>query len=246
MMGKEVTMPMGKGARTWAPAALVVATGVIGVGVLGSQDAGAVGGSPRATITGTAQITGAPTGWQNAGFYVQACRARVSFSDGCKGGETAAPKSSPGSYTLGLNAGSWKVGLYYYTEHGQIINNIPAKITVSSGQKAKMDLAVAYVIPAADGTVHLTGAPKNFNSKAYMGVQGCPAGKTGCSGGTEAYEDILPGHPYSIDLSPGSWNIYAYYRQDGTNQTFTGKPVAVTATAGQTVHMNLSIAYQGL
>jgi len=246
MVGKEVTMPIGRVSRTLVPAGLILLTSIVGAGVSGTQVAGAAGGSPLATITGTAQITGAPSGWQNAGFYVQACPASLPFLDGCKGGRTAAPKSSPGHYALRVTAGTWKVGLYYYTEHGQIINNTPVGITVSAGQEVKMDLAVAYVIAAADGRVRLTGAPKDFNAKAYMGVQGCPAGKTGCSGGTEAYEDILPGQPYSIDLSPGSWTIYAYYRQYGTNQTFTGKRVEITATAGRTVDVNLSIAYQGL
>jgi hypothetical protein len=146
-----------------------------------------------------------------------------------------------------LKPGPWNLGLYYYTNHGQLINNTAVKIVVSSGQRVKHNLAVAYEIPAAEGTVHLTGAPKNFNSTAYMGVQGCPTGAAGCKGGTESYEDIGPGQPYSIDLSPpGSWTLYAYYRQDGTNQTFTGTHVTITAVSDQTVRVDLSITYQGL
>jgi archaellum component FlaF (FlaF/FlaG flagellin family) len=136
--------------------------------------------------------------------------------------------------------------LYYYAEHGQIVTNKPAQITVSSGQKVKENLTVAYMIPAAEGTVRLTGAPKKFNSEAYMGVQGCPAGKAGCKGGTEAYEGIAPDQPYSIDLSPGSWTIYVYYRPNDNSHLFTGQPVTITVTAGQTIHPDLTIAYQGL
>jgi hypothetical protein len=145
-----------------------------------------------------------------------------------------------------LDAGTWNLGLYYYTEYGQLIDNTPATITVSSGQRIIHNLTVAYEIPAAAGTVDLKGAPKDFNSKAYMGVQGCPSGATKCKGGTESYEDIGPGQPYSIDLSPGSWTIYAYYRQYRTNKTFNGKRVTITAVSGQTVQVNLPIAFQGL
>jgi len=233
--------------RRRASAGVASLIGVAGISLVGTPVAAArpESASP-ATVSGTAKIKGAPSGWQNAGFYVQACPSAVPFSDGCRGGRTATPSSAPGPYAVRLAAGSWNLGLYYYTEHGQIINNTSAAIALTSGQQLKHNLAVAYETPAAGGTVHLTGAPKNFNAKAYMGVQGCPAGETGCTGGTEAYEGIGPGQPYSIDLSPGSWTIYAYYRQDGTNQTFTGKRITITATAGQTVHMDLSIAYQGL
>jgi hypothetical protein len=107
---------------------------------------------------------------------------------------------------------------------------------------------VAYVTPAAAGIVRLTGAPSDFNSRAYMGVQGCPASgvfKVGCPGGTEAYEGISPGMPYSIDLTPGSWKIGAYYRVRTTQQPFIGRAVAITSVAGHTVQRTLWIAFQG-
>lgn len=199
-----------------------------------------------ATITGSAKITGAPDGWKNAGFYVQACPARSKCSDGCKKGKAVAPKSASGHYALRLPPGTWKLAPYYYSEHGQIISDVPVRITTTSGQKLKRDLAVAYMIPAAAGTVGVTGAPANFNTEAYMGVQGCPTGRAGCRGGTEAYENISAGQPYSIDLSPGSWTVYAYYWPNDNSHMFTGHPVTITVTAGQTISRDLTVAYQGL
>ncbi len=206
--------------------------------------------SSSATVSGTAKITGTPPGWRNSGFYVQACPAAVPFSDGCFGGATGAPPSSPGPYSVTLTpVGAWKIGVYYYTDHGQLINNTPASLTVKAGQKVTKNLSVAYLTPAAAGIVTLIGAPKDFLSKAYMGVQACPNAatfKVGCVGGTEAYEGISPSQPYSIDLSAGQWKIGAYYRPHTNNAVFIGKPVTITAKPGQTLKQNLAMTYQGL
>lgn len=68
----------------------------------------------------------------------------------------------------------------------------------------------------------------------------------GCAGGTEAYEDIGPGEPYSIDLTSGSWKLGAYYRPLTNATVFVGSAVAITARARHTLKVNLSIRYQGL
>jgi hypothetical protein len=107
---------------------------------------------------------------------------------------------------------------------------------------------MSYVVPAVSGTVHLTGAPSNFASLAYMGVQACPASRTfrvGCRGGAEAYEDVNPGSSYLIDLSTGSWRIAAYYRDDNNSMSFGGVPVRCEATHGSTRHVDVTIAFQG-
>ncbi len=145
--------------------------------------------------------------------------------------------------------GAWKIGAYYYTDHGQLINNTPALLTVAAGEKATKNLSVAYLTPAAAGTVTLIGAPKDFLSKAYMGVQACPSTsmfKVGCVGGTEAYEGISPGQPYSIDLTRGHWKLGAYYWPKTNTRPFIGTPVTITAKPGQTLKQNLVMTYQGL
>ena len=203
-----------------------------------------------ATVSGIAKVTGTPSGWYDSGFYVQACPASVTFSDGCVGGAIGSPPASPGRYSVTLKpVGAWKIGAYYYADHGQLINNTPVALTVKAGEAITKTLTVAYVTPAAEGTVTLTGAPKDFLSKAYMGVQACPgsaAFKVGCVGGTEAYEGISPGEPYSIDLTRGEWKLGAYYLPRTNTRPFTGKPVTITAKVGHTLKQNLSMAYQGL
>ena len=108
---------------------------------------------------------------------------------------------------------------------------------------------VKYQIPAVAGIVKLTNAPKNFNSLAYLGVQACPNGfafSVGCPGGTEAYETIGAGLPYSIVLAQGKWTLGAYYHPFGSAASFLGTPVTVTARSPHTVTANLTIAYQGV
>jgi hypothetical protein len=104
------------------------------------------------------------------------------------------------------------------------------------------------VVPAVDGTVRLTGAPGNFGSLAYMGVQACPARipfGVGCKGGNEAYEDVGPGSRYLIDLHRGTWKVAAYYWADNNSKNFTGKPRSFTASSNSTRLVNVTMPYQG-
>lgn len=201
-------------------------------------------------IEGTATITGTPAGWQNSGFYVQACPASEAFSVGCARGAIGSPPASPGHYGVKLKpSGTWHVAAYYYDEYGQIINGVPLPVTVANGETRIKNVTVSYVVPAAEGRVILTGAPNDFGSKAYMGVQACPARRSfriGCRGGTEAYENIYPGKHYSIDLPPGPWMIGAYYQSSDSSRIVSGHLVEVTSQAGHTLTVDLRIAYRGL
>jgi len=201
-----------------------------------------------ASVSGTAIIKSAPPGFWND--YVQACPAGQPFFDGCSGGVIGTPSPTPGSYSISLAApGNWRLGLYYYADHGQLINNVPVALTVRPGGSVTKNLVVKYQIPAAAGIVKLTNAPKNFGLHAYLGVQACPLGVTfavGCPAGTEAYESINPGQPYSIDLTRGKWTLGAYYRVMGSAASFLGTPVTITALPSHTLTANVTIAYQGL
>jgi hypothetical protein len=83
-----------------------------------------------------------------------------------------------------------------------------------------------------------------------MGVQACPSSETfsavGCQGGQEAYENVFPGSTYSIDLSPGSWDIADYYRTDSNALTYVGVPVQITVVKETTLTVNVTMKYQGL
>jgi hypothetical protein len=234
-------------------AAMAVAVTVamtVGSSVLVAPAAGASAwAAATATVVGRASITGAPSGWTSVGFRVQLCPATEKFTPGCDGQAVGDPTGTTGQYNVAVTPGSWRIGLYYYTHYGQIVSGGSATIHPTPGTTTtRRNLEMAYVVPAARGTVTVSGKPSDFDSVAYMGVQACP-GTTfswGCKGSTEAYENIRPGSAYSIDLPAGIWTMAAYYHPDSNNGVFTGPPVAVVAVHGLTTVKNLSIKYQGL
>ncbi len=200
-------------------------------------------------VVGTATVTEAPPGWSPSDFYLQICPAGQRFSMECSGQRSGSPDQSTGAFSVTLPAKPWKIGMYYYTINGQIILNRGVVLAGRPGATIRHNIAMAYVVPAVDGTVRLTGAPKNFDSLAYMGVQSCPATvdfSVGCRGGDEAYEDVGPGTPYLIDLPGGRWSVAAYYWVDGNAKNFTGAPVTFVARPGSTQLVNVTMAYQGV
>jgi hypothetical protein len=203
-----------------------------------------------ATVVGRASITGAPNGWTSVGFRVQLCPATVKFTPGCDHQVVGDPTGSTGQYKVAVAPGSWRIGLYYYTDYGQIVSGPSTAIHPTPGTTTtRRNLEMAYVVPAARGTVTVSGKkPTDFDSVAYMGVQACPGAifSWGCKGSTEAYENIHPGSTYSIDLSAGVWTMEAYYHPDSNSGVFTGSPVTVVAVHGLTAVKDLSIKYQGL
>jgi hypothetical protein len=223
-----------------------------------------------ATVTGTALIVDAPAGWHDTGFYVQACPAPEPFIVACPGGVTGTPSGShvvdsgqtlfgdsttapPGgqdSYTVLLaTSGRWWIGLYYYTDYGQIIEGAPVTVTARGRGVIHRDLTETYTRPTVAGLVELTGAPADFSRHAYMGVQACPGTGVfgiGCRDGRQDFEGVLPGHAYSIDLPPGQWTVAAYYRPDDNSRLVIGTPVDRTATDGLTATGNLTVGFRGL
>jgi hypothetical protein len=223
-----------------------------------------------ASVTGTALIVGAPAGWHDTGFYVQACPAPEPFIVACAGGTTGSPSGphvagaghtlfggsttvsggGQNSYTVLLaTSGRWWIGLYYYTDYGQIVEGAPISVTIRGHGVIHRNLTETYTRPAVAGLVELTGAPGNFTRVAYMGVQACPGTEAfgiGCRDGRQDFEGVLPGHAYSIDLPPGQWAVAAYYRPDNNSRLVIATPVDVTATDGLTATRNLTVGFQGL
>jgi hypothetical protein len=223
-------------------------TVVVGL-TLGVTAAGAAPVSKGETISGIATITGAPPGWSPSNFYVVLCPDHVKFTLVCRGQRDPDTNQSTGHFTVNVPAKAWDVGVYYYTVNGQMILGGGVAVPAQPGQAVIQNVRVAYRVPAVQGTVQVTGAPKDFGSLAYMGVQACPGRVSfgvGCRGGQEAYEDVGPGSSYLIDLAPGSWSVGAYYINDANTQEFSGTPVAITASAGVTRTVNVVIAYQGI
>jgi hypothetical protein len=228
-----------------------IAVGVtMGTSVLVAPTAGASSwAAATVTVVGRASITGAPSGWTSVGVRVQLCPATEKFVPGCSGQVVGDPKGSTRQYKVAVTPGAWRIGLYYYTDYGQIVSGPSAAIHPTPGTTTThRNLQMAYVVPAARGTVTVTGKPTHFDSETYMGVQACPGAKFSweCKGSTEAYENIHPGSAYSIDLSAGVWTMAAYYHPDSNNGVFTGSPVTVVAVHGLTAVKHLSIKYQGL
>ena len=224
-----------------------------------------------ATATGTALIVGAPAGWHDTGFYVQACPAPEPFIVACPGGATGTPSGShvvdgghtlfgdstvtafsgtQDSYTVLLaTSGRWWIGLYYYTDYGQIVEGAPVSVTTRGRGVIHRDLTETYTRPAVAGLVELTGAPADFARQAYLGVQACPgtgAFGIGCRNGRQDFEGVLPGHAYSIDLPPGQWAVAAYYRPDNNSGLVIGTPVDLITTDGLTATRNLTVGFRGL
>jgi hypothetical protein len=200
------------------------------------------------TLAGKTLITGAPKGYSNSSVYVQLCPAGVKYEPACQGQMTASVPVD-GSYSLKVAPGSWNVGMYYWTQYGQLVLGVPTSVDVQAGRTTHQSVEVAYQGPAVSGVVTLTGAPKDFAELGYMGVQACPTSvqfDVGCAGGTEAYESVSPGSNYSLDLAPGSWNIGAYYRPAPgiAGSTYTGSPTSVV-TNSEVHHVNVAMAYQG-
>jgi hypothetical protein len=211
--------------------------------------ASATGGGAIGTITGQVLIVYAPTGWSPYGVYVLLCPNAEHFTLDCKGQLQASANQSTGVFSVSVPAATWNMGMYYYTANGQMILSKAESVTARSGKTTTKDIVMDYVVPAVEGKVAVTGAPKNFDSIAYMGVQACPSKGTfsiGCKDGQEAYEDVGPGTKYLIDLAPGAWNVAAYYRADNNSKTFSGSPVKFTALKGITKTVNVTIAYQGI
>jgi len=202
-----------------------------------------------ATVVGRASITGAPSGWTSVGFRVQLCPATEKFAPDCNHQVVGDPKGLTGQYKVAVTPGSWRIGLYYYTDYGQIVTGASVRIDPTPGTTTtSRNLQMAYVVPAARGTVTVSDKPTDFDSVAYMGVQACPGATFawGCKGSTEAYENIHPGSAYSIDLSAGIWTMAAYYHPDSNTGVFTGSAVTVVAVHGLTAVKDLSLKYQGL
>ena len=159
------------------------------------------------------------------------------------------PDQTTGAFSVIVPATAWIVGMYYYTANGQIILGKGTVVMPRPGGTIRHDITMSYVVPAVTGVVRLTGAPRNFNSLAYMGVQACPAKvpfTVGCRGGNEAYENVGPGSSYLIDLPHGAWTVAAYYRDFGNSEVFSGRPVAFASITGATRTINVTIAYQGI
>jgi hypothetical protein len=211
--------------------------------------AGASTAAANETVVGTATITGAPVGWQPSNFYLQICPMGEKYSMSCPGALSGSPDQTTGAFSVTVPATAWTFGMYYYTVNGQIILSKGSAVSPQPDAIIHHNVTMSYLVPAVSGKVHLTGAPKNFNSLAYMGVQACPAKavfSVGCRKGNEAYESIGPGSPYLIDLPPGTWRVAAYYRNTGNTKVFSGTPVKFTATKGLTRTVNVTIAYQGI
>jgi hypothetical protein len=228
-----------------------MAVGVsMGSSVLVAPTAGAAArAAATASVVGRASITGAPSGWTSVGFYVLVCPATEKFTPGCDHQVVGDPTASTGQYKVAVTPGSWRIGLYYYTRYGQIVTGGSTAIHPAPGTTAThRSLEMAYMVPAARGTVTVSGRPGDFDSVAYMGVQACPGARFswGCKGSTEAYENIRPGSAYSIDLAAGVWTVAAYYHPNSNSGVFTGSPVSVIAVHGLTVLRNLSVKYRGL
>ena len=228
-----------------------VALGVsMGSSVLLAPTAGASAWAvATVTVVGRASITSAPSGWTSAGFRVQLCPATETFTPGCDHQVVGDPTGSTGQYNVAVTPGSWRIGLYYYTHYGQIVTGGSATIHPTPGTTTThQNLQMAYVVPAARGTVTVSGEADQLRFRGLHGGPGLPGGQFswGCKGSTEAYEDIHPGSAYSIDLSAGDWTMAAYYHPDSNNGVFTGSPVTVVAVHGLTALKNLSIKYQGL
>jgi len=203
------------------------------------------------TVVGTASITNKPRGWTPDNFYLVICPADEAFSLDCNGQpNTSQPDQTSGKFSINLPAAPWKIGMYYYTAGGEMILSKSVTVVPQAGKTITQNITMAYVVPAVDGKVTLTGAPTNFDSIAYMGVQACPgtvgAFSVGCNGGQEDYDDVGPGTDYSIDVTPGTWTVGAYYRNDHNNVSFAGVPVKFTAVAGVTRKINVTIKYQGI
>jgi hypothetical protein len=245
-MRGTVTRYRGTAGMTALVALVALALGVpMGFSVVAAPAAGA---AASATVAGRASITGPPTGWSSTGFYVQLCRATEKFTPGCDHQIVGKLKGSTGQYKVAVSPGWWKIGLYYYTDFGQIVTGASSVVDVKPGSTADRNLQMAYVVPAVRGTVSMSGAPGDFGSVAYMGVQACPGATFAwsCEGSAEAYEDIRPGSSYSIDLSAGTWTLAAYYHPDTNTGVFTGTPVTVIVVPGKTAVRGLSIRYSGL
>jgi len=230
---------------TGAAPALVVASTMV---VAAPSPAGAAPNGSSETLVGMATITGAPTGWQPSNFYLQICPTGEKYSMSCAGQQSGSPDQTTGAFSVTLSVTAWTVGMYYYTGNGQIILGRGTAVLPQAGTVAQ-SVSMPYVVPAVAGTVHLTGAPANFNSLAYMGVQACPAKMAfavGCPKGEEAYESVGPGSSYLIDLPRGTWSVGAYYRNFGNPRVFHGVPVTFRAVKGSTRSIDVTIAYQGV
>jgi hypothetical protein len=223
---------------------------IAGVAILGAGTATAAPKATTETIEGIATITNEPAGWEPSDFYVMLCPASEAFSVFCPGQDTnVSTNQTTGHYTARAPAQAWQVGFYYYTINGQVIPSSGVALPARPGQTIKQNVTMPYVVPAVQGKVRMKGAPKDFNSLAYMGVQACPSTavfSVGCAGGQEAYEDVGPGLPYLIDLSPGTWEVAGYYLPTNNSKVFSGSPVTLTAVAGTTKTMNVTVHYQGL
>lgn len=203
------------------------------------------------TVVGTASITHRPRGWTPDNFYLVICPANEAFNLFCGGQpDTSDPDQTTGQFSINLPPGQWKIGMYYYTADGQMIPGKAVIVTTQAGQMIKQNVTMSYVVPAVQGKISVTGAPKDFNSIAYMGVQACPGNvasfRVGCDGGQEAYEDVGPGSEYLLDLSPGPWSVATYYQSVDSQGTFAGVPVKLTSTAGVTKTVNVTVKYQGI
>jgi hypothetical protein len=225
---------------------IVVASVVPGLALGGSD---AVAATSTELVVGTATITGAPKGWEPSNFYTFYCPSSERFGLSCSGQLSGSPNQTTGRFSTKVPAKAWKLGMYYYTANGQMMPSGPVSIPARPGATIHRSVSMKYVVPAADGTVAITGAPKNFDSKAYMGVQACPSSVTfsvGCRGGQEAYENVAPGSSYIIDLSPGGWGIADYYITNDSQHSFAGDSEQITAVVGTTVTANVTMKYQGL
>jgi hypothetical protein len=200
------------------------------------------------SVVGRATITGVPSGWEPSNFYTFFCPASAPFGLHCRGQLSGSPNHTTGRFSTKVPAKAWKLGMYYYTANGQMMPSGPVSVPAQAGATIHRSVSMKYIVPAATGVVAITGAPKNFDSKAYMGVQACPSKITfsiGCRGGQEAYEDVAPGSTYIIDLSPGGWSLADYYRTNNNLHLFAGVPLHIAATAGTTVTANVNMKYQG-
>jgi hypothetical protein len=204
-----------------------------------------------ATLQGTVQVLGVPTGVPVYQLTVLLCPSFAPYTGGIPsiacvnayGQQSGGFGATSAPYQIsGLPPGKWTAFPGYCSYSGCVTNaKAGKKVELDAGQTGKANVTTPYILPGEgllEATVTVTGAPTGFSDP--VGLTACPVGGGGCDG----YSGL--GHTVPLLLADGQWNLQGMYVVPPFYNAVAGPTQVVTITDGAVTSVNVTVPYQVL
>jgi hypothetical protein len=203
-----------------------------------------------ATLKGTIQVTGVPSGITVDELSVLLCPSFAPYTGGFPSiacvtgyGQGSFGLTSAPFQINGLPPGQWSAYPGYCTQFGCDTNaNAGKKVNLVAGGTKRVKLTTPFLVPSQgqlSATVTVTGAPAGFADP--LGISACQLGGGYCQTyfgfGSSTISVILPN---------GQWTLQGQYLVPPFDNAVTGPSQVVTISGGHTTAVSLDVPYQVL